>query len=150
MFRKEEMQRIRMQVCQKMQECGNSLFEFIEGVKDFFAYLIYGDGKILSLDSQKLIVTLDNEWNGKIIMGNKYYAYYQYDNARQVAMFDSEEERNEWVANETNFVRVPLTYDEAVDILACDPAKVQREEDTVNDRVIWLVAPPISEDIYEE
>ena len=79
-------------------------------------------------------------------MRSKFYAYYQYDNAREVAMFDTEEERNEWVANEINFVRVPLTYDEAVDILACDPAKAQREADVVNDGVIWLVAPPIEDE----
>lgn len=79
-------------------------------------------------------------------MRSKFYAFYEFDNARQVAMFDTEKERDTWVANEINFIRSPLTYDDVIDILACDPAKAQREADVVNDGVIWLVAPPIEDE----
>ena len=79
-------------------------------------------------------------------MKDKFFAFYEGDSFGEVAVFDTEEKRNEWVANEINFPRSPLSFDEAVDILACDPAKAIQREDIVNDNVIWLIAPPIEDE----
>lgn len=80
-------------------------------------------------------------------MRSKFYAFYEGDTFGEVAVFNTEKERDTWVADETNFIRTPLSFDEAVDILACDPAKAIQREDIIYDGVIWLSAPPIE---YEE
>lgn len=74
-------------------------------------------------------------------MKNKFFAFYENNLVSEVAVFDTEKMRNAWVSDETNFPRSPLSYNEAVDILACDPATARREEDVVYDGVIWLMNP---------
>lgn len=74
-------------------------------------------------------------------MRSKFYAFYEGDTFGEVAVFNTEKERDTWVADETNFIRTPLSFDEAVDILACDPATARREEDVVYVGVIWLMNP---------
>lgn len=74
-------------------------------------------------------------------MRSKFYAFYEGDTFGEVAVFDTEEKRNAWVADETNFPRSPLSYNEAVDILALDPEEAEREEDVLYDGVIWLTNP---------
>jgi len=80
-------------------------------------------------------------------MKDKFFAFYEGDSFGEVAVFNTEKERDAWVADETNFIRTPLSFDEAVDILACDPAKAIQREDIIYEGVIWLSAPPIE---YEE
>ena len=79
-------------------------------------------------------------------MKDKFFAFYEGDSFGEVAVFDTEEKRNAWVADETNFPRSPLSYNEAVDILALDPEEAEREEDVIYDGVIWLIAPPIEDE----
>ena len=79
-------------------------------------------------------------------MKDKFFAFYEGDSFGEVAVFDTEEKRNEWIANEINFPRSPLSYNEVIDILACDPKEAQQREDIVNDNVIWLIAPPIEDE----
>ena len=74
-------------------------------------------------------------------MKDKFFAFYEGDSFGEVAVFNTEKERDTWVANEIDFFRSPLSFDEAVDILACDPAKAIQREDIIYDGVIWLHNP---------
>lgn len=80
-------------------------------------------------------------------MKNKFFAFYENNPVCEVAVFDTEKKRNAWVADENDFPRSPLSYNEVIDILACDPEEAEQEEDVVYDGVIWLIAPPIE---YED
>lgn len=79
-------------------------------------------------------------------MKNNFFAFYEGDTFGEVAVFDSEEKRDAWVADENDFPRSPLSYNEVIDILACDPEEAEQEEDVVYDGVIWLIAPPIEDE----
>ena len=79
-------------------------------------------------------------------MRNKFFAFYVNNPVSEVAVFNTEKERDTWVANEIDFFRSPLSFDEAVDILACDPAKAIQREDIIYEGVIWLSAPPIEDE----
>ena len=79
-------------------------------------------------------------------MKDKFFAFYEGDSFGEVAVFNTEKERDTWVANEIDFFRSPLSFDEAVDILACDPAQAIQREDIIYDNVIWLSAPPIEDE----
>lgn len=79
------------------------------------------------------------EGRNKKMMQNKFYAFYPNNPVCEVAMFETKEKRDKWINDEDTFCRVPLTYNEVVDVLALDPEDAVRECDLLDDSIVWLI-----------
>lgn len=69
-----------------------------------------------------------------------YYAGYEFLNT-DVAVFETEQQRDNWLNEWSVFDRVPLTADEVWLILDGMPDHVERETDVLDDSIIWLLNP---------
>lgn len=69
-----------------------------------------------------------------------YYAGYGFLNT-DVAVFATEQQRDNWVHEWSVFDRIPLSEEEVWFILDGMPDHVERETDVLDDSIIWLLNP---------
>lgn len=67
----------------------------------------------------------------------KYYAGYN-SMKTDVAVFSTKAERDEWVADDNNDFRIPLTKREAISIVG---TRFSLHNDELNERVTWMINP---------
>ena len=69
-----------------------------------------------------------------------YYAGYGYSNT-DVAVFETEQQRDNWLNEWSVFDRIPLSEEEVWFILDGMPDHVERETDILDDTITWLINP---------
>ena len=72
--------------------------------------------------------------------GTMYYAGYGFLNT-DVAVFETEQQRDNWLNEWSVFDRIPLSEEEVWFILDGMPDHVDRETDILDETITWLINP---------